>query len=270
VNIQGTTLQTSRLGLGTHALHRLLSAAQRRDLLALAFDMGIRHFDSAPLYGDGLAERQLGQMARGRRGEIVLTTKFGLPAHRYGHVPGWNYVALLGRAARKLMRASRPGALRRDYSAAQARISLEKSLRSLGTDHVDIFFLHEPAMAFLHEPEALGRMLEGLKAGGKIRYVGLSGQHADCSAIATRYPFLADVLQVQVPGAADGLPMPDYRQPQPAAIGFWEFPAAAGNLPNGPLQQTLTRLASSLPQSVRLVSTNCAPHLREAVAVLGK
>ena len=55
-----------------------LTTAGRLRLLECAFDQGIRHFDTAPLYGMGLAEEVLGRFVRERRGEITLTTKFGL------------------------------------------------------------------------------------------------------------------------------------------------------------------------------------------------
>jgi aryl-alcohol dehydrogenase-like predicted oxidoreductase len=267
VNIQSTTIETSRLGLGTHALHRLLSPSKRRNLLALAFDLGVRHFDTAPSYGDGLAERELGRLARGRRSELVLTTKFGIPGRGLGSsLPGWNHVAMVARAARKILRGgARPGNVRRDYGAEQARKSLEGSLRALATDHVDILFLHEPSIACLAEPEALGRVLQELKAAGKVRYVGLSGQYEECARISTRYPFLAEVLQVQVPAARDGLPL---EAPIAAAIGFWEFPPRLGATA-GSLQHTFVRLAAALPTGVRLVSTNSELHLREAAAMLG-
>jgi aryl-alcohol dehydrogenase-like predicted oxidoreductase len=271
MNIQGTAIETSRLGLGTHSLHRLVSAAERRDLLALALDLGVRQFDTAPSYGDVLAEHELGRLARERRSQLVLTTKFGIPGSGLGgRLPGWNHVAMLARAARKVVGNARSRTPRRHFSAEQARKSLEASLRALATDHVDVLFLHEPSVTCLEEVEALIRQLEALKAAGKVRYVGLSGQYDDCRQIAQRYPLLAQVLQVQVPAGPDGLPLEGYREPPEAAISFWEFPPGSARGSAESLRLTLTRLATANPKTVRLVSTNRPAVLREAVAVLGK
>ena len=64
--LQGTSLLTSRLGMGTAALHHLSTERARQSLLAAALYAGITHFDTAPMYGEGLAERSLGQFLRGR------------------------------------------------------------------------------------------------------------------------------------------------------------------------------------------------------------
>jgi aryl-alcohol dehydrogenase-like predicted oxidoreductase len=55
-----------------------MTAAGRLRLLEAAFDQGVRHFDTAPLYGMGLAEEVLSIFARGRRSDITITSKFGL------------------------------------------------------------------------------------------------------------------------------------------------------------------------------------------------
>jgi diketogulonate reductase-like aldo/keto reductase len=260
------------MGLGTHALHRLWSSAARRNLLALALDLGVRHFDTAPSYGDGLAERELGRFGRNRRSTLVLTTKFGIPARRLGELPGWNHIAMAARAARRILRAGKRSgeSTFREYSARQARSSLEGSLRALATDHVDILFLHEPTLQSLGEPDALARELENLKADGKARYIGLSGHPADCASIARCHPSLAEVLQIQVPASADGLPLEGYIQPAEAAVSFWEFPAQARRPRSDRLHQTLERLQKAAPDGVMLVSTNSAMELRESVTILGK
>lgn len=271
MNIQGTSITTSRLGLGTHSLHRLLAPAARRDLLARALDLGVLHFDTAPSYGDGLAEREIGRMAHTRRASLVLTTKFGIPTPGLGgRIPGWNHVAMTARALGRMTGRTSRSAFTRDYTAQQARKSLEGSLRALRTDYVDILFLHEPTMARLDEPESLVRTLEELKASGKVRAIGLSGGPADCQAIAAAHPALAQVLQVQLPAAADGLPQEGFQPPAAAAISFWEFPAGSRETAPGRLRQTLEGLRKAAPAGVLLVSTNSALQLRESVAILSK
>ncbi len=78
VTLRGTELATSALGIGCAGLYGEPTAAGRMRLLDAAHGSGIRHFDTAPMYGLGLAEREIGRFARGRRGEIVIATKFGI------------------------------------------------------------------------------------------------------------------------------------------------------------------------------------------------
>ncbi|MFZ0553520.1 MAG: aldo/keto reductase, partial [Steroidobacteraceae bacterium] len=83
---------SSRLGLGTHALHWLFSGGARQGLLRLAYDLGIRHFDTAPSYGAGLAEREIGRFCLQHRSNLVVATKFGLaPGRLAASLPGGAY-----------------------------------------------------------------------------------------------------------------------------------------------------------------------------------
>ena len=63
-----------------------LTTSRRLRLLETAYAHGIRHFDTAPLYGQGEAESLLGQFSRGKRDSITITTKFGLIPRR---IPAW-------------------------------------------------------------------------------------------------------------------------------------------------------------------------------------
>jgi aryl-alcohol dehydrogenase-like predicted oxidoreductase len=266
VTVMGTSLSTSRIGLGTHALHRLFSKRARQDLLATAYARGLRYFDTAPSYGAGIAEHELGHFATRRRSELVLTTKFGITAgHLAAAVPGWVYAQM---ALRVLAKAT--GTKRifnreppRDFSAAQARASLESSLRRLGTDYVDVLYLHEPRLELLGDPEALVRALEALKVAGKVRYFGLSGDSMECGRIAGAHPALAHVLQTELARDADGLPLP--AAAQRAAVRFWEWPAGGAQLPAGQLAQTIQKLREVEPGCVLVLSTNAAHGLQEVV-----
>ncbi len=264
--IQGTTLSASRIGLGTHSLHRLMSASARQRLLAAAYESGVSYFDTAPSYGSGLAERELGRFLRDKRSKVVVTTKFGIPTGRLGaRIPGWNLVAMGGRLARRVLSKHSGAGTRRDFSAQEARASVEGSLRALGTDHIDVLYLHEPSLGLLGEPESLAPALEELQTSGKVRYFGLSGQAAACTEIGRHHPRLAGLLQIEVPAAADGLPD---KLSAAAAVRFWEL--APGPVPAGRLGAILERLLAQDPQSVTLLSTNSEGSLREAVAILDK
>jgi aryl-alcohol dehydrogenase-like predicted oxidoreductase len=269
VIIENTSLKTSRIGLGTHALHRLISARRRQDLLSLAYELGIAYFDTAPSYGAGLTERELGHFIPSRRSQVVLTTKFGIPISRMAAAaPGWNQAAMVLRAARKLVAGrKRPArSLQRDYSPQRALASVENSLRALRTDHIDILYLHEPTATALPDADPLLHTLEALKASGKVRHVGLSGQVSECARLRSSHPALGEVLQVEVPAAPDGSPAPLGTLQPPAAVHFWEF--ASGSTAG--VRRTAELLARSAPNGVLLVSSIGAAQLRETVATVGQ
>ena len=268
ITLENTALVSSRIGLGTHALHRVISSRQRQNLLSGAHELGVRYFDTAPSYGAGLAEAELGRFLVPRRSEVVLTTKFGLPVSRLAAaVPGWNQAAMVLRAARKLAlgrrTASRP--LLRDYSPQQALASVERSLRALRTDHIDILYLHEPVPAALSVSEPLVRALDSLKASGKVRYVGLSGQESECALLRNFYPALGEVLQVQVPAASDGWPITQGML-HSAAVHFWEF---ASRSPEG-VTQVAERLCKAAPEGVLLVSSVSVAQLQQTSVAVEK
>jgi D-threo-aldose 1-dehydrogenase len=256
----------SRVGLGTHSLHRLPFARDRRLLLAGAYDLGVRYFDTAPSYGAGLAEREIGRLAAGRRSTMLITTKFGIAAGRLASVlPGG---ALLTAAAGAALRAAglRPkGAAvpHRDYGAAAMSQSVEGSLRRLRTETIDILYLHAPSLETIGDPEPLLEALGTLRQAGKIRRVGLSGAASECLAIARRYPALADVLQMEIPADSQGLPVAG-RLPAEAGVGFWEFPSGPAPRP----EKLLEQLRQAMPAGVILLSTRRLSVLAQAVAAL--
>jgi D-threo-aldose 1-dehydrogenase len=189
----------------------LPSARERQGLLDAAYATGIRHFDVARTYGLGAAESELGRFAAARRNEIVLATKFGLTqtaaARRLGawqapvraairRVPG------LRIAARRVAGAAIGDG--RDYSAAAARSSLETSLRSLRTEWIDLFFLHEPPVGAAVSDD-LVEFLESARDAGTIRAWGVSGEPAPSLAVAASLPLPPRVLQLR--GEA-GRPLP--------------------------------------------------------------
>ena len=144
VLLPGTDLSVSRFVFGTASLHHLGRLPVQAAHLAAAATAGFTHFDTAPLYGFGGAERVLGSVF-GREPTITFTTKVGL------YSPGGSdqgHAAMLGRkiGGKLWPRLSRAVA---DLSVEQARRSLEGSLRRLSRDCVDILLLHEPAPGLL-------------------------------------------------------------------------------------------------------------------------
>lgn len=172
-------LDFTELGLGTAPLgnlYRALTDAEAEAIMETAWDGGVRHFDTAPLYGFGLAETRLNRFLRGRpRESYVLATKVG-----------------------RLLRAVPPGQgdgagkwfdvpSRRevyDYSHDGVMRSLEFSLERLGVDRVDILHAHDLDLRNQGSREALEarlrefiegghRALHDLRAQGTIRAIGL-------------------------------------------------------------------------------------------------
>src|ERR1039457_4268717 len=86
VILPGTSLLLSRVAFGTGSLHHCILRRDRANLLGTALDAGITHFDTARMYGEGLAERELGRFLKGNRRQVTIATKFGIPA-----VSGYEY-----------------------------------------------------------------------------------------------------------------------------------------------------------------------------------
>jgi aryl-alcohol dehydrogenase-like predicted oxidoreductase len=192
VTLQGTGINVSRLSFGTASLHQLPTSRRRQDLLAAAFDHGFTHFDTAPYYGFGIAEQELGRFLKGRRGRVTIATKVGL------YPPGGLYANTASVWIRKVAGKVWPALSRPvvDWSIAAASKSLESSLRRLRIDQVDLLLLHEPISGAVQS----GVFLDWLKeeqGKGRIRAWGLAGQ-ADCmdTWLSMNHP-LGMVLQVR-------------------------------------------------------------------------
>ena len=119
-----TSLQVTCLGLGGVFLARDAGPAEAEALIDRAADLGVRYFDTAPMYGLGESERRYRRpLARLDRSEFVLSTKVGRRLREdAGGADPWRFDF------------SRDGVLR----------SFETSLERLGLDHVDILLVHDP------------------------------------------------------------------------------------------------------------------------------
>jgi len=187
-------IKTSRLGLGTGSLHHLYTSSGRQALLYRACDKGISYFDTAPLYGHGLAEYELGKFAKGRRDKVTIVTKFGIwPDSLYKRSIYFYYMRM---ALSRLPGGPRPGAPKRDFNHRKLTNSVENSLRRLRTDYLDVLVLHEPALHELNQPEELSRLLMSLKQAGKIRAFGLSAPVDIVLTINKVCPSLCGFLQI--------------------------------------------------------------------------
>jgi D-threo-aldose 1-dehydrogenase len=137
-NRHGTTLWFSELGLGTAPLanlYRAISDAQADAVLQAAWEGGVQHFDTAPLYGLGLAETRLNRFLRGKpRDGYVLSSKVGrllrpCPPDQRNGIGKWFDVP------------NRTDVY--DYSHDGVLRSVEFSLERLGVDRIDILYVHD-------------------------------------------------------------------------------------------------------------------------------
>lgn len=192
IHLPGTDLRISRLAFGTGSLHHLFGASARQALLATAAEHSLTHFDTAPYYGYGLAEEDLGVFLRGRRDAFTVATKVGL----HPHGPAARHAAEVW--ARKALGKLLPQAAapRADWGVASARASLRASLRRLRTDHVDLLLLHEPAPAAT-DPEGLLAWLAEERRLGTIRAWGIAGLEEHVSPLLARVPALGQVVQTR-------------------------------------------------------------------------
>jgi aryl-alcohol dehydrogenase-like predicted oxidoreductase len=144
-------LVVSVAGLGCNNFGRRLDTAATRAVVDAAIESGITLLDTADTYGGrGQSEEILGEVLAGRRDQVVLATKFGSQGVDMGY------------GAAEGARGGR-GYIRR---------AVERSLRRLRTDYIDLYQIHEPDPVTPIE-ETLAALGE-LVAEGKIRYIGHS------------------------------------------------------------------------------------------------
>jgi hypothetical protein len=190
------------LGFGCASLGSRIGAEAGLRALARAHERGIVWFDVAPAYGAGDAEAILSQFVRGRRDRVLLTTKVGIaPPARLGAI---RLVYSLGRpligAAAGLRRAFRKMSATRNVhvplSPAMIEQSIGDSLRRLGTDHVDVYALHDPDAADVVREDVIAA-LERVLARGQARQIAVAGKLEACRA-ARKVGGPYSVLQMSV------------------------------------------------------------------------
>jgi D-threo-aldose 1-dehydrogenase len=168
---RGVALAFTTIGFGTAPLgnlYRPLTEQDARATLDAAWDCGCRYFDTAPLYGLGLAETRLNGLLREHRAEpVLLSTKVGrllercAPSERTG----------IGRFFDTPSRRERY-----DYSYDGVMRSLEFSLERLGVDAVDILYCHDVDVFTHGSQQAADRRIAEFMAGG---YQALDRMRAD-------------------------------------------------------------------------------------------
>jgi aryl-alcohol dehydrogenase-like predicted oxidoreductase len=157
-----TGLRVSELALGTWGLsgdgYGPVDEPEQKRVLARALEMGISLIDTADAYGGGRMEQLVGQAVAGI-GEVVLVTKGGLD------------------------RSTSPPSKR--FDRVHLRQSVERSLRRLSRDFIEVYLLHNPLATTLTGGEAIDTLLE-LKHEGKIAHWGISAGDVEVGRTALR------------------------------------------------------------------------------------
>ena len=151
-----TGLNLSEIGFGCGNVGGLMIRGEHGDqvkAVARAMELGINYFDTAPSYGDGQSETNLGKVLKELKADVYVGTKFRVTTHEPGHITG-NVIA-----------------------------SVEQSLTLLQREQVDLIQMHNHVASMagggsVSPEEALGEVLEALselRAQGKVRFLGLTG-----------------------------------------------------------------------------------------------
>ncbi len=202
IDLPGSSRRTTRLGFGGSGLMGGLSERESLRLLETAFDAGVRHFDVAPSYGHGVAERCLGQFLRGKTEQITVTTKYGIRAPQRAGLVGAarSILRLVVRrlpAVRKRVAQAAAGLKTRAcFSAEEAQRSLEQSLLALGVDRIDLWLLHEATADDLDGPDLLP-LLQWMQQQGRIGMYGVGSERGKLDAVWQRHREYCPVLQLE-------------------------------------------------------------------------
>lgn len=165
-----TGWRVSTVSFGAWAIGAAWGTVDPRDSLRAlhrAVDLGVNFFDTADVYGDGHSERLLAQLKRERDEEIIVATKAG----------------------RRLDPHIADG-----YNAENLSQFIERSLKNLAVEALDLVQLHCPPTEVYYRPEVFAA-LDDLVKQGKVRYYGVSVEHVEEALKAIEFP---NVQSVQI------------------------------------------------------------------------
>ncbi len=168
-----TGYQVSEVGFGAWAIGGSWGDVSEEDAMGAlhaALDTGVTFFDTADVYGDGRSERLLARLGRERPSDpFTVATKAGY------RLPGKRTVE--------------------DYSEANLRSWVERSLSCLETDSLDLLQLHCPPVGVYYRPEVF-EILDRLVEEGKVRHYGVSVDRTEEALKAMEYPNVETVQLV--------------------------------------------------------------------------
>ncbi|MGC1781173.1 MAG: aldo/keto reductase [Acidobacteriaceae bacterium] len=202
IKLPGTRRQTTRLGFGCSDLMGGLSERESLRLLETAFDAGIQHFDVAPSYGHGQAERCLGKFLRGKTDCVTIATKYGiLPPSQAGLLNAARtvlrpFARKLPAVRNRLAHAAAGLKTKAHFSAQEAQRSLEHSLRELELERIDLWLLHEATAADLDGSDLLP-FLQQTQQEGRIGAFGCGTERGNLKALWERHPEFCPALQYE-------------------------------------------------------------------------
>lgn len=163
-----TGWKVSSVSFGTWAIGAEWGAVNDQQSLAAlhsALDRGVNFFDTADVYGDGRSERLLAQLRDERRDPFYVATKAGRRLNP--HVAG-------------------------GYNRENLTAFVERSLRNLKTDALDLLQLHCPPTPVYYMPEVF-EVLDDLSQDGKLRHYGVSVEKVEEGLKAIEYPGVQSV-----------------------------------------------------------------------------
>ncbi len=165
-----TGWKVSTVSFGAWAIGGSWGNVDDKDSLAAlhcSIDLGVNFIDTADVYGDGRSERLVAQLRKERSETIYVATKAGRRLDP--HVAG-------------------------GYSRANLTAFVERSLKNLNTDAIDLLQLHCPPTEVFYMPETFG-VLDDLVHAGKLRHYGVSVEKVEEALKAIEYP---NVQTVQI------------------------------------------------------------------------
>lgn len=182
------------LGFGTSRLGHHTSIKDAIQTLEVAYDLGINYFDTAPIYGFGWSEKILGRFLSDKRSKTVIATKVGLQSSALlSHMPlqALNLLrkAVTPYAGRK--KNSTPIGVKQIndhlFDEKKALQSLERSLKRLKTDYVDVLLLHEATIQLVNSHETV-RFMERVISEGKTRSAGIGSSSDKIGNVTYLHP----------------------------------------------------------------------------------
>ena len=189
-------LDVTSIGLGSAPLGGLFSPVSDADAHATikrAWSLGVRFFDTAPLYGFGLAERRLGAFLRQQpRESYVISTKVGRLLRAPDGAPAEDEHYKGTPRERPVFDFSHDGVMR----------SVEESLERLGLDRIDVLLVHDPDDHYDDAVTGAFRALQRLRENGTVKAIGAGMNQSemlvrfaeavpvDCFLLAGRYTLL--------------------------------------------------------------------------------
>ena len=191
INVPNTQLKISKFIFGTGRIVNVYSKLKRQNILRHALDCGFTHFDTAPYYGFGNSEKDLGDLIKNNN--FTVTTKVGL--YPNGGTDQSMLNVFLRKSAGKIFKNISKVEI--DFNLNKAKNSLDQSLKRLKKETIDFFALHEGNYNLIKLDEWM-RWIEDIKKEGKIKYFGTSSNLENLNSFSQDNSYkVFDIIQIQ-------------------------------------------------------------------------